>query len=176
MIDPPRVEHRARETAFRELFEATYDDLVRFVERRAHAVLAEDVVAEVFMIAWRRLDDVPTELSQARAWLFTVAYQTLRNSSRSDRRQEAVALRLAQQPPRRDAEADDTASRIDLFRAWQKLSPRERECLALVAWDGLGQAEAAQVLGISTSAFSVRVLRARRRLRHHLSSATNSTA
>jgi DNA-directed RNA polymerase specialized sigma24 family protein len=52
--DPPTGVEPAAEVAFRALFEAAYDDLLLFVERRTHALAAEDVVAEVFLTAWRR--------------------------------------------------------------------------------------------------------------------------
>lgn len=63
---------------------------------------------------------------------------------------------------------EDAAYRIDLARAFARLSETDQEALALIAWDGLTPGEAAGVLAISTSAFSVRLSRARRRLRTHL--------
>ena len=60
------------EARFRRLFEGAYEDLFRFVERRVHPVSAEDVVADVLLVAWRRLDDVPAAPDEARAWLFGV--------------------------------------------------------------------------------------------------------
>ena len=159
------------EATFRALFEAAYDDLLCFVERRAHPVTAEDVVAEVFLTAWRRLEDVPADLDQARAWLFTVAHNVLRNRRRSDHRQEALALRILHEPgePAGDAEADDVAARVDMTRAWNALSTADQEVLTLTVFEGLTGPQAARVLGISGAAFSLRLLRARRRLRRHLS-------
>jgi hypothetical protein len=55
---------------FREIYDAAYVDLLRFVGRRGHPTQAEDVLGDVMLVAWRRLDDVPAELSAARAWLF----------------------------------------------------------------------------------------------------------
>jgi RNA polymerase sigma-70 factor (ECF subfamily) len=54
--------------------------------------------------------------------------------------------------------------RADLLAAWSALSESEREVLALAAWDGLPAAEAARVLGVRRTTYSVRLLRARRRL------------
>ena len=50
-----------REAAFRAVYEATYADLVRFVQRRVHPTHAEDIVADVFLVAWRRFDDLPAD-------------------------------------------------------------------------------------------------------------------
>ena len=168
--DPPTGAEPAAEAAFRALFEAAYDDLLLFVERRTHALAAEDVVAEVFLTAWRRLDDVPPDLGQARAWLFTVAHHLLRNSRRSDHRQQAVALRILREPGAAESGAppDDVAARIDLTRAWARLSPGDQQVLTLTVFEDLTGPQAARVLGISATAFSLRLLRARRRLRKHL--------
>jgi RNA polymerase sigma-70 factor (ECF subfamily) len=158
------------ETAFRALFQATYDDLVCFVERRTHLAIADDVVAEVFLTAWRRFADVPETLDNARAWLFVTAQHTLRNRQRSDQRQRSLALRILREPndTATAAEADGVAARVDLVRAWQHLSPDDQQALTLTVFENLTGAQAARVLGISRAAFSVRLLRARRRLRRRL--------
>lgn len=155
--------------AFRRVFEAVFDDLTRFVERRADAAVVDDVVAETFLVAWRRFSDVPTDLADARPWLFAVARRTLANTYRGQRRARDLTVRIAAQP--HVGAGDDAATvahRLDLARALERLGDRDREALALVAWDGLTPTEAAQVLDISTSAFSVRLSRARRRLRAQL--------
>ncbi|MFF5056699.1 RNA polymerase sigma factor [Micromonospora sp. NPDC000663] len=171
-VDPTTAD---AESAFRELFEATYDDLLLFVERRAHLAVAEDVVAETFLIAWRRLDEVPKSLGEARAWLFTVARNVLHNRQRSDQRQQSLALRVLREPNApSSAEADLAATRIDLVKAWQRLSSADQEVLTLTAIEDLTGPQAAHVLGISRPAFSLRLLRARRRLRQHLGQQPNS--
>jgi len=157
------------EPAFRELFEAAYDDLLCFVERRAPLAGADDVVAEAFLTAWRRFDDVPDSLDEARAWLFTVAHNILRNRQRSDQRQHSLALRILREPGEPGAEeADSVAIRVDLTRAWQRLAPADQEALTLTVFEGLSGSQAAHLLGISRAAFSLRLLRARRRLRRQL--------
>ena len=60
--DPPPTDAEIR---FRRVYEQTYADLLRFVQRRVHPSQAEDVVAETFLVAWRRLDDLPTEIGRA---------------------------------------------------------------------------------------------------------------
>ena len=162
------------ERRFRALFDATYDDLVRFVERRTLPANAPDVVAEAFLHAWRRLDDVPDDASQARAWLFVTARNVLANRTRRDRHQTAITVRIATQPrpaPVGGAD-DDVAARLDLARAFERLSAADQEVLALTAWDGLSQAEAATVLGVTPGTYAVRLSRARRRLRAHLDDGT----
>lgn len=170
-----------REQRFREIYDAAYVDLLRFVRRRVHVTHAEDVVGDVMLVAWRRLDEVPADLSSARAWLFGVARKTIQNSRRRDNRQEAVAVRLAEvrhSHAGADADADQhpnmVALRIDIAAAWQLLSALHQEAMALAVLDGLTAAEAAAVLGISPTAFRLRLSRARRSLRRHLEPATSS--
>jgi RNA polymerase sigma-70 factor (ECF subfamily) len=155
--------------AFRRIFEVLFDDLVRFVQRRVDEATVDDIVAETFLVAWRRFAELPAETADVRPWLFAVARRTLANTHRGRSRAHDLALRIAAQPPRDDDhDAATVAYRVDLARAFERLAPRDQEALALVAWDGLSPTEAAHVLDISTSAFSVRLSRARRRLREHL--------
>jgi RNA polymerase sigma-70 factor (ECF subfamily) len=160
------------EAAFRAVFEATYEDLLRFVERRVAQAAAEDVVAEVFLVAWRRLPDVPAAPDEARAWLFAVAQRTLANQRRGDARRLSLQVRIGREAAAGTASGDDhsaaVAARLDLADAWSRLSAGDQEVLTLTGLDGLTGPQAARVLGISPTAFSLRLLRARRRLRLHL--------
>lgn len=137
-----------------------------YVRRRIGPEDADDVVAEVFVVAWRRLADVPAE---PRAWLLGIARKALGNRRRTDRRQRALYERLAGQagtspaaspPPGTPVVTGDGA----LLRALAALPSRDREILLLVTWDDLDHAEAAEVLGIRPGTVAMRVLRARRRL------------
>jgi RNA polymerase sigma-70 factor (ECF subfamily) len=164
-----------REQRFRDLYDAAYVDLLRFVSRRVHPSHAEDVVGDVMLVAWRRLDDVPTDLSSARAWLFGVARKTLQNSRRREERHDAVAVRLADfrhGPADLGDHPDLVAGRVDIAAAWPLLSATDKEAIALSVLDGLNAPEAAAVLGISSTAFRLRLSRARRSLRRHVDSGT----
>ncbi|WP_418060967.1 RNA polymerase sigma factor [Pimelobacter simplex] len=164
---------REREQRFRDIYDAAYVDLLRFVRRRVHPTHAEDVVGEVMLIAWRRLDDVPADLPAARAWLFGVARKVLQNARRREDKHDAVAVRLAEaqddpEPVDAGHHPDLVACRIDLGAAWPLLSATDQEAIALAVLDGLTAPEAAAVLGISATAFRLRLSRARRTLRRHL--------
>lgn len=164
-----------REQRFRVLYDAAYVDLLRFIARRVHPTHAEDVVGEVMLVAWRRLDDVPAELSAARAWLFGVARKTLQNTRRREDRRDAVAVRLAEVrhgPAAGGDHPDLVAARVDIATAWPLLSATDQETIALSVLDGLTAPEAAAVLGISSTAFRLRLSRARRTLRRHVDSTT----
>ena len=162
-----------REQRFRDIYDAAYADLLRFVRRRVHPTHAEDVVGDVMLVAWRRLDDVPADLSAARAWLFGVARKTLQNTRRREDRHDAVAVRLADVrhgPADAGLHPDLVAHRVDIAAAWPLLSASHQEAIALSVLDGLTAPEAAAVLGISSTAFRLRLSRARRTLRRHVDS------
>ncbi|MET7280428.1 RNA polymerase sigma factor [Kribbella sp. NPDC005582] len=158
-----------REERFVALYEATYADLVRFAQRRVPDGQAEDTVAEAFLAAWRRLDDAPAQLPQARAWLFGIVRNTILNSHRGARRQRAVAVRLAEVATTwRPDDAELVARQVDLARAWERLSAVHQEALALAVIDDLPGREAAAVLGITSVAYRLRLSRARNALRGQL--------
>jgi len=134
----------------------------KFVRRRCLDRSVDDIVQEVFMIAWRRMEDVPDE---PRPWLLTVARHVISNRNRADQRHDALALRLESVSDGATASAEDRGiERAALKQGWAGLTDQERETLSLVAWDQLTGAEAAQVLGITRGAFAVRLMRARRHL------------
>ena len=164
-----------REVRFRAVYEATYVDLVRFVQRRVHPTHAEDVVADAFLVAWRRFDDLPTDAGDARAWLFGIARRTMLNGQRGDQRRRALTIRIADASvvaqggeTWNDLDSDLVARRLDLADAWRRLSPVHQETLSLAVWDGLAGPQAAAVLGISPVAFRLRLARARRTLRRYV--------
>jgi DNA-directed RNA polymerase specialized sigma24 family protein len=86
-----RVEPADRFTA---LYRAHYAAVLRYACRRADLEVARDVVAETFLVAWRRIASVAEGAAQALPWLYGVARLVLANSDRSRRRGEHLALRL----------------------------------------------------------------------------------
>lgn len=167
-MNPPRGRPGGdAEARFRDLYESTYDDLVRFAQRRVDPELAEDVAAETMLVAWRRFDELPAERGDARAWLFGIARNLLLNARRGERRRGALEVRIAETMSHRVAadDADAVARRVDLAGAWRRLTPQHQETLALTVWDDLTSSEAALVLGISPVAYRLRLSRARRALR-----------
>ena len=166
------------EVRFRAIYEATYDDLLRFAQRRVDPSHAEDVAADVFLVAWRRLDDLPHEVSDARPWLFGVARATILNHRRGGRRRDALAVRLADATTTQVPVPDDemAAQRMDLAAGWARLSDAEQEAISLTVWEGLTSAQAGVVLGCSTTAYRLRLSRARRSLRRHLEAAGSSAS
>lgn len=156
-----RFDHLARHAAPR---------LLGYATRRVDAAAdAADVVAEVLLIAWRRIDRVPADDDEAVLWLFAVARRVLANHRRGRVRRNALAERLRRElavAPSIDERRDLSAVRDAL----QELSAAERELITLHAWEGLTIAEAARVLGIRPATARKRLERARRKLAEDLSS------
>ena len=153
---------------------ASFDDLVdrhhaalyAFARRRVVDQSAiEDVLADTFLVAWRRRAEIP---DPPLPWLYGVCLRTISTHRRSARRRTRLWSRLASQPREiaRDP-ADVHAERSEINRAFAQLSESERETLRLIAWDGLSPAEAAAVLGVTPSTFRVRLHRARVALEKH---------
>jgi RNA polymerase sigma-70 factor (ECF subfamily) len=149
--------------AFSALFARHYPAVWRFVARRAWPDAVDDVVAETFLAAWRRYDDVPGD---ALPWLLNAAGKCLANHRRSTTRAESLKERLASQstPIRADATAQ-SHERAALVKAFASLSETERALLMLTDWDDLPARRAAAALGISAATASARIYRARRKLR-----------
>ncbi|MEU8311332.1 RNA polymerase sigma factor [Micromonospora sp. NPDC049033] len=132
---------------------------------------AEDVTQATFLVAWRRRHDARLVEGSALPWLLVVATNAVRSEWRSARRWLALLRRL---PAERYAEGDiaeEVSARLDderrmaeVLSVVRRLSPAEREAVALCLWSGVSYPDAASVLGISEVAVRSRVSRARSRL------------
>lgn len=153
-----------------ELFRSHYPAVVSYVRRRAPAETVDDIVADTFMVAWRRLERVPAD---SLPWLLAVAGNVIATQRRATVRRRALLLRL------RSAAVETVESaRVEevgpISAALLGLSEKDREALTLIAWDGLRPVQAARVLGESPGTFRVRLHRARRRLRRLLAEQSES--
>lgn len=149
--------------------------VLRYARRRCFPDDVDDVVAETFVVAWRRLSDAP---DRPLPWLLAICRKVAANVTRAHRRRDALHGRIAhssQTPAAPSAESGAVGSGLEsegrVFAALATLSGVDREVLTLLAWDGLTPAQAAQSMGCSRGAFAVRLYRARRRLRAALTSA-----
>lgn len=149
------------------LYKGHADRVLRYAQRRVPAHDAEEVVAQTFLVAWRRVREVPQD--DPLPWLFGIARNVIRNLQRSGRRQARLTARLAILRPERDEFPDQHALPAELRKALASLSSADREVLLLVAWDDLDHSQAAAAMGWSKTNFRLRLHRARKRLRQHLS-------
>lgn len=158
-----RIDEGGPEARFERLFRNHYAAVLRYARRRVSLDLADDVVEETFMVAWRRLDEMP---SDPLPWLYGVARNVVGTQARGAGRRQALGERVAgsiERPPTGLPEPERFGGVI--AAALMQLSAEDREALILVAWEELAPHEAARALGESAVAFRVRLHRARKRLR-----------
>lgn len=150
----------SRLARFDALFTEHQRRVLAYAMRRTQALAdAEDVAAETFTIAWRKLDAIPDD---PLPWLYAVARRVLANHRRGLGRRERLAalLRVEDVPtPLRAGEDLDGPA----FAALASLSAADQEILRLVAWEELGNQQIAAVLGITANAVAIRLHRARAR-------------
>ncbi|MFD9003543.1 RNA polymerase sigma factor [Streptomyces sp. NPDC059582] len=161
--------------AYREHYWAVSRYVARRLAGRTHEV--EEVVAEVFTIAWRRRSDLPPS---PLPWLYGVARNCLANTVRGHGRRRRLLDRLGNDETahRRHIEAgpDTEAPGGWVHEALARLSPADQEVLRLTAWEELGVEEVAVALGCGTRAASMRLHRARHRLRAEIDRMRPATA
>jgi RNA polymerase sigma-70 factor (ECF subfamily) len=141
-----------------------------YLARRAHGHdQAADLLAETYLIAWRKLDQVP-EGEEGRLWLFGVARNVLKKQAHHQHLQADLTKRLEQElrVVAAASEPSDGPWSEKLRRAISDLPDKEREILLLTAWEGLAPREIAAITGSSANAVRVRLVRARSRLRPEL--------
>jgi RNA polymerase sigma-70 factor (ECF subfamily) len=153
---------RERAELFATIFEANYGRVHAYAARRVGADGADDVAAETMMIAWRRREALP---AAPLPWLYGIARNLVARQHHSATRRRALRRSLEFE---RAGPGEEPAGDPALAAAWAALGPRDREVLALIAWEELSVHDAAAVLGVSAPVFSVRLHRARRRFEAQL--------
>ena len=159
---------------FAGIFDRHADEILRYTHARLGPDLAEDVTAETFLAAFRRRDSYDLSRADARPWLYGIAIRLIGKHYRSESRYRRM---LRSVPPDRLAEdlSDRSAERVTaqqlrprLTAVLDGLARRDRELLLLIAWAGLTYEEAAEALGVTTSAVRSRLNRIRVRTRKEL--------
>ena len=152
-----------REGAFNALYDAHYDAVRAYAWRRDPA-FADDIVAEAFLVAWKRLEDIPGDA--ALPWLLGVSRNAHLNIRRSERRRRERELIDATGRPTDEADSvpdapDDSGAGV--LRLIRQLPEVDREVLLLVDWEELDRVAIAKILGCSRANVALRLFRARRR-------------
>lgn len=165
-----RAEH---ERQFRLLYERTYAPISAYVARRIRRSDGSDadIVAEVFVVAWRRFLDVPEQTKEL-PWLYGVARNLVANHYKSVQRSSALTDRLTHEAnsSRESATRIESDLEIRVLRAVDNLSELDREIFRLIHWEGFSHEEVGQSVGITAKAVERRLARARRKVRDYLNS------
>ncbi|MEZ0492393.1 RNA polymerase sigma factor [Kineococcus sp. TBRC 1896] len=173
---PPEASEQDLSARFEALATEAVDPLRRYLARRTDSATAEDVLSETLLVCWRRAGDIPADA--AVAWAIGVARWCLANAERAGRRRGLLARRVAsvdppvqhlpgpgQSTPEQDA-ADHAAATV--AAAMSRLNAKDAEVVRLWAWEQLTPTQIAVVLGTSVNAATVRLHRAKKKLRTHL--------
>jgi RNA polymerase sigma factor (sigma-70 family) len=165
-----RAAEHARRERFTAIYQANYHRLLGYALRRTSDDAAADDVAEVFLVAWRRLEHVP-DGDAARLWLYGTARRVVANQERARRRRERLSERIRLEPSAGVDPPDGGPNVAATAAAFARLRLEERELLGLVAWEELDAGEVAQVYGCSRNAARIRLYRARRHFTRELARA-----
>jgi RNA polymerase sigma-70 factor (ECF subfamily) len=156
----------AQRRDFEALVASVHEPLMRYLRRRASAADADDVMGDVLLTLWRRLDDVPQV--DPLPWCYGVARRALANHRRGSQRRGRLLERLRGQLPAAPVDLPGTDEEPELAAALAALPEADREVLVLWAWEQLEPREIATVLQITPNAVSVRLSRAKKKLARHM--------
>jgi len=165
---------------FERFYRRHWPTVDRFVRRRVDPADADDVVAEVFLTAWRRLDEVPTEPQRAAGWLIRTAGNVIANARRTNARRRRLIDRLGGvHPARGPVDPEEAVAELtpgSATAALRTLRAEDQAILLVAAYAQPTAEELATVLGCSTGAARVRLSRARARFRLALARAEQAEA
>jgi RNA polymerase sigma-70 factor (ECF subfamily) len=150
---------------FTRIYREAYPRVLGYALRHAAADAAREAVAETFLVAWRRLADVP---EPALPWLLVVTRNVIADQRRGGRHADVLLAEVERLAATHPDVSEEVVERHIVLRAAAALPEADREALLLTVWDCLGNRAAATVAGCSIGAFAVRLHRARRRLRDEL--------
>ncbi len=154
----------------RQLFADNYQKILSYALRRCSSPdAADDLVGDVFLTAWRRIDDVRA-IENPLPWLYGVAGNVLRNQRRSNVRQLNVKAKMRQNIVSEPSFVDDELDTSELMEALSQLPFDDQEILRLCTWESLSHKEIAVVLECSSNAVGLRIHRAKAKLRNLLKS------
>ncbi|MEU4829633.1 RNA polymerase sigma factor [Streptosporangium sp. NPDC023615] len=173
--DASVIERSRREPeAFAAVFHRHAPEIKRYVSRRLGADMAEDVVADTFLVAFRGREGYDLSRPSARPWLYGIATNLIRRHKRVELQRLRALERTGVDPvtvpftERSDERLSAGAVRRSLAAALAGLPAGHRDVLLVVAWGGLTYPEAAQALGIPVGTVRSRVSRARSKVREQL--------
>jgi RNA polymerase sigma-70 factor, ECF subfamily len=169
----------ANDVRFASLYDKYYRHIYAYCRRRTTPDRVEDAVADTFLTAWRRIDDVPAD-REGLLWLYRVAYRVLGHQWRGAARRRRLDQKLGSMgrenplPPEDFIVVHEEARQV--LEAVSRLNSRDAEILRLVAWETLAHSDIADVLEISAGAVKQRLHRARKNLTREYNRLDNKQA
>jgi RNA polymerase sigma factor (sigma-70 family) len=163
---------------FRRLYDEHHRSVLAYFLRRTDRDSAYECTEDVYLVAWRKIDDVP-EGDNALPWLYGVCWRVLANHRRKSQRHLGLVERLRNEPRSPVSEPETVIVRndeeVEMLTVLGELRVNDREVLRLAIWEELPHDEIAEILGCSTNAVNVRLCRAIQRLRKGLAKSRHRT-
>ncbi len=159
---------------FAQIFERHYEAIFGFAARRLGVELADDVAADTFVIALRRIDSYDTDYASALPWLYGIVRNVIQNHWRSEKRRLRLIAEIGDHEeadnrglgPEERVDVLDTSAAI--ASGLLQLNEVDRDALLLFVWAGLSQSEIARLQEVPEGTVRSRIHRSRRVLREHL--------
>jgi RNA polymerase sigma-70 factor (ECF subfamily) len=181
-VSPTEGELMARSVAEPECFATLFDRHAAAVHGylgRRVGDLADDLLSETFLIAFRRRGDYRAVHVEVRPWLFGIATRVLQGHSRAEQRRYRALGRTPVEPPASPEDTEALSDRLaaqalrrPLAAALAGLKSRDLDVLLLFAWAQLSYEEIAAVLDVPVGTVRSRLNRARRQTRAALDAAS----
>lgn len=161
------------QAAFGDIYTLLADDLYRYIRGQCHNdTVAEDVLSNVFLKAWRSARSYRSGSGQFRRWIFTIARNELRNHWReSQRALEILEHDLIQEDATHIAAEEEDARRL-VARALAVLTAEQREVVVLRYFDNKTHEQIAAIMGKREGAVRALLLRALRKMRKVMTDAS----
>lgn len=157
----------AKQRRFEDLYERHRLEVLAYCVRRLNADEAADACSETFLVAWRRLDEVPQQ-PETLPYLYGIARRVTSNHARSLRRKVRLDARLTSlgvsPVPDPSSVVVQNSQHRDVIAAVRRLKPKDREIVMLYAWEDLPRGTIAEMMGMTRSAIDQRIHRANQRL------------
>jgi len=173
------MSQRANQARMDAIYEQHFNAVAAYCMRRLPAHVANDAISETFLVAWRKLDQVP-HAPGTLPYLYRIAGNVIAHQRRTFARQGRLRSKLGRIAPDVAAAPDiqvlDYAAHSEVRDALADLSDADREAIRLRAWEELTIPQIAEVLQISTPAAQKRISRALQRLERALRSGGASAA
>ncbi len=168
----------AQEAQFQRLFASHHKAIQRYCLRRLPSSEANDAASEVFLVAWRRIDEIPTG-DEALPWLYGIGRNVVRNIARSARRKLRLAAKVASLAPSSVPATETIVVRHTeherALDALARLRPEDQELIRLRTWEELSIRQIASIVGLTERAVESRLMRSRRKLETLLGVSTASS-
>jgi RNA polymerase sigma-70 factor (ECF subfamily) len=176
MDDLARLVARGDEDAFDAIYTETVDQIFGYVRGQCgDSTLAEDLVANVFLKAWKSAASYRHGSNNYRRWLFTIARNELTDHWRRHRELSVFeGLDVVDQTEGvEEAISSALANSTFIFSALRQLNDQQREVVVLRFFNELSHAEIARILGKREGAVRAQLLRALRQMRKAISNAAS---